>query len=142
MIWLIIKCLLIGAALVAIGYAVAARMGEAGWTSPELKRETRRTDLVGIGGIAALVLLLLSGCTQTPPPVREVTVTKEVPVPYHQPCPKAEDKPVVPKRVAEEHPVMPADEKAQIRILADKVLELFGYAATADEMMEACSKPR
>lgn len=93
---------------------------------------------------------LLAGCTT--PDVREVTVIKEVPVPYHQPCPKAEDKPVVPKRVAEEHPMpVPKDgsmqaaldaANAQVRILAGKVLELFGYADEADGVMTACSKER
>lgn len=90
--------------------------------------------------------LLLAAC-QTPP-VREVTVIKEVPAPYHLPCPKAEDKPVVPKRVAEEHPAMPTladgapDYAAVSRILAAKVLELFGYADQADAVMTACSKER
>lgn len=94
---------------------------------------------------------MLSGCTK--PDVREVTVIKEVPVPYHQPCPAAADKPVVPKRVAEEHPSMPAPKdgtmqaaldaaNAQVRILAGKVLELFGYADEADGVMTACSKER
>lgn len=106
--------------------------------------------------VVALVIALLAaaamlaGCA---PVVREVTVTKEVPVPYHQPCPKAADKPVVPKRVAEEHPVMPAAKDSslqaaldaaneQARILAGKVLELFSYADEADGVMTACSKER
>jgi hypothetical protein len=86
-------------------------------------------------------LVLLTAACATTPPVREITVTKEVPVPYHKPCPDAKDKPVVPKRVAEEHPVMPLDVNEQARILAGKVLELFGYADKADGIMTACSKP-
>jgi PBP1b-binding outer membrane lipoprotein LpoB len=93
--------------------------------------------------------LLFSACATTPTPIREVTVTKEVPVPYHQPCPNAVDIPGVPKRVAEEHPVMPKDAAqadgidwhAVSRILADKVLELFGYADKANGIMQACAKP-
>jgi len=85
------------------------------------------------------LVLLLTACAT--PQVREVTVTKEVPVPYHQPCPKVEDKPAAPKHVAEENPVMPTDLAAQTRILAAKVLELFSYADKADGIMTACSKP-
>ena len=88
----------------------------------------------------AAILMLLAAC-QTPP-VREVTVTRDVPVPYYQPCPKAADKPAVPRRVAEEHPVMPIDPTEQARILAAKVLELFGYAGQADAVMTECSRPR
>jgi hypothetical protein len=98
-----------------------------------------------IWGVALAILIglvLLSGCATTATPVREVTVTKEVPVPYYQPCPKAGDKPVVPKRVHDEHPVMPSDKDATIKILAAKVLELFSYATTADAELAECSRPR
>jgi hypothetical protein len=91
-------------------------------------------------------VFLLAGCASTPPP-REITVTKEVPVPYHEPCPKQADKPVVPKHVADEHPQMPkaadgtTDWYAVSRILGAKIIELFGYADRADGIMTACSKP-
>lgn len=92
--------------------------------------------------IPTIAALALSACSTTPKEVvREVTVTREIPVPYHQPCP-ASDKPVVPKRVADEHPVMPADGAARERILAAKVLELFGYAMQADAVMTECGRPR
>lgn len=84
--------------------------------------------------------LTLASCSTTPP-VREVTVTKEVPAPYAAPCPKPEDKPVRPKRVAEEHPVMPIDPVEQTRILAAKILEWITYGEAADGIMSACSKP-
>lgn len=95
-----------------------------------------------------LVLALLAGCATTEPAVREVTVIKEVPVPYLAPCPRPEDKPAVPRRVAEEVPAMPAlatgdpDWPAISRILGAKVLELFSYADQADAVMDACSKAK
>lgn len=95
---------------------------------------------VAIGALALCLMLSLAGCATTPA-VREVTVTKEVPVPYHEPCPKAGDKPVVPKHVAEERPVMPADPREQVLILAAKVVEMFSYADRADGVMTACAKP-
>lgn len=93
-------------------------------------------------GLLMAAAFTLSGCASTAPAVREVTVVKEVPVPFHQPCPKAEEVPVVPKRVAEEHPAMPPSVDDQVKILAAKVLELFGYADVADAELTACSKPR
>lgn len=88
--------------------------------------------------MAVAAAFLMTGCasTHTPGP----TVYKEVPVPYHAPCPKPGDKPALPKRVAAEHPVMPADHDARERILAAKVLEWIGYGDQADAVMTACSK--
>lgn len=83
--------------------------------------------------------LTIAACTT--PAVREITVTKEVPVPYAAPCPKPEDKPAQPKRVAEEHPAMPADPEAKSRILGAKILEWITYGEAADGVMTACSKP-
>ena len=85
-----------------------------------------------------LAALLLTACSTTPT-VREVTVTKEVPIPYAAPCPKPADIPAQPKRVALEHPVMPADPAAQARILAAKVLEWITYGESADGIMRACA---
>jgi hypothetical protein len=96
--------------------------------------------------ILAAAILSVAACTT--PKVREVTVTKEVPVPHYQPCPKAEDVPVLPKRVAEEHPTLPKqadgteDWKAISRILSAKVLELFGYGEQADALLTECARPR
>jgi hypothetical protein len=115
-----------------------------------ITRQRATEDALILSPVLLLLIglaLLLSACAQTPAPVREVTVTKEVPVPYHEPCPKQADKPAVPKRVAEENPAMPVladgttDWQGVSRILGAKVLELFGYADRADGIMGACSKP-
>ena len=90
--------------------------------------------------VCALVIVAALAACQTPA-VREVTVTKEVPAPYAAPCPKPEDKPIRPKRVAEDHPTMPADPGEQARILAAKLLEWLTYGDAADGVMTACSKP-
>ena len=84
--------------------------------------------------------LALAGCasTQTPEP-RIVTQTVNVPV--RAPCPDPSDVPQVPRRVAEEHPTMPADPNEQARILGAKVIELFGYAVRADALLRGCSAP-
>lgn len=109
---------------------------------------SKRPAYICVGVGSALLLLLLGGCAATATPPREVTVIKEVPVPYHQPCPAEADKPVVPKRVAEENPAMPKlsdgspDWHGISRILGSKVLELFGYAGEADAVIQECSKPR
>lgn len=89
--------------------------------------------------LAANAAVALTSCTT--PAVREVTVTKEVPVPYAAPCPKPADKPMRPKRVAEDHPVMPVDPGEQARILAAKLLEWLTYGESADGIMDACSRP-
>lgn len=89
--------------------------------------------------LAANATLALTSCSA--PAVREVSVVREIPVPYAAPCPKPADKPVRPKRVAEDHPVMPADPAAQARILAAKLLEWLTYGDAADGIMTACSKP-
>lgn len=88
--------------------------------------------------LALLAAFLLTGCAtdHTPGP----TVYKQVLVPVHAACPKPADKPVVPKHVADEHPAMPADPDQRDRILAAKILELFGYADKADGVMDACSR--
>lgn len=89
--------------------------------------------------IIILAFAQLAACSA--PAVREITVTKEVPAPYAAPCPKPADKPVRPKRVADEHPVMPTDTGEQARILAAKLLEWLTYGESADGIMDACSKP-
>jgi hypothetical protein len=98
-----------------------------------------------------LLLLLIAGCAGTPPPPVEKIVTHDVPVPYYQPCPAANDIPMLPKTVHEEHPVMPeAVDKTVIdqvlgasavreRILAGKILEYQTYAERADAVMRACA---
>lgn len=93
-------------------------------------------------GLIALALspMLMAGMCQTPA-VREITVTKEVPVPYAAPCPKPEDKPARPSRVAEDHPAMPPTAEQRERILAAKLLEWLTYGEAADGIMSACSKP-
>ena len=121
-----------------------------------MRRWTQRTRLRGTGksklpkamgserltspAATFLLALTLAACSTTPT-VREVTVTKEVPVPYAAPCPKPADIPAQPKRVAVEHPVMPADPTVQARILAAKVLEWIGYGEAASGVMTACSRP-
>ena len=99
--------------------------------------------------VALLLILLLAGCAHTPPAER--LVTRDVPVPYYQPCPKEADIPPLPKSVHEEHPVMPdAKDKAAInqllgaaaareRILAGKILEYRTYAERADAILHACA---
>ncbi|HEY1605639.1 MAG TPA: hypothetical protein VGF77_08560 [Allosphingosinicella sp.] len=96
--------------------------------------------------------LLLTACATTAPPADHI-VTREVPVPYYQPCPKAADIPAPPKSVHEEHPTMPeAADKAAVdqllgasaareRILAGKVLEYRTYAERADAILHACADP-
>lgn len=102
--------------------------------------------------LATVACLALSLAACQTPAVREITVTKEVPAPYAAPCPKPEDKPVRPKRVAEDHPVMPAPRDSsweealraaqeQGRILAAKLLEWLTYGEAADGIMTACSGP-
>lgn len=98
-----------------------------------------------------LLLLLMAGCAGTPPPPIEKIVTRDVPVPYYQPCPAENDIPVLPKTVHEEDPVMPeAVDKTAInqllgasaareRILAGKILEYQTYAESADAVMHACA---
>lgn len=104
------------------------------------------------GSFGFAVALLLAACAQTPPPAERI-VTRDVPVPYDQPCPAEEDIPAVPKTVHEEHPAMPeAKDKAAIdqvlgaaaareRILAGKVLEFETYAERADAILHACAAP-
>jgi hypothetical protein len=95
-----------------------------------------------------LLLLLIAGCASTPPV--EKIVTRDVPVPYYQPCPAEKDIPTPPKTVHEEHPTMPeAADKTAIdqvlgaavareRILAGKILEFQTYAERANAIMHAC----
>ena len=97
-----------------------------------------------------LFILLLAGCAQTPPPAERI-LTRDVPVPYYQPCPAEKDIPAPPKSVHEEHPAMPeAVDKAAIdqvlgaaaareRILAGKILEYRTYAERADAILHACA---
>lgn len=91
------------------------------------------------------LVLALVGCATTPPPVERVVI-KEVPVPYHQPCPKASDLPQVPARVASETAV-PRDAAgntdwlAVSRVLGAKVLEWITYGEKADGLLSACSRP-
>jgi hypothetical protein len=100
--------------------------------------------------LIGFLAIVVSGCAvATPPPVREVTVTKEVPVPYAAPCPKPEDQPVLPSRVSDDRPVMPTDPKTGLpdykaiaAILSEKVIDLFSYGHQADAVMSACSHPR
>jgi len=99
----------------------------------------------------ALLALLLAGCGTTPTPPVERIVTKEVPVPYYQPCPAENDIPRVPKSVHEEHPAMPQARDRQAidqvlgaaaareRILAAKILEYRTYSEHADAILHACA---
>ena len=103
-------------------------------------RRVKRSAKWQLVGAIVLSAGTLSSCSTTPT-VREITVTKEVPAPYAAPCPKPADKPVRPKRVAEEHPLMPADPEMKARILAAKILEWLTYGEAADGVMTACSKP-
>lgn len=98
------------------------------------------------------MLILLAGCMRTPPPAERI-VTRDVPVPYDQPCPAENDIPPVPKSVHEEHPAMPeaADKRAidqllgaaaaRERILAGKLLEYENYVERADSILRACAAP-
>ncbi|HEX4739201.1 MAG TPA: hypothetical protein VH331_16745 [Allosphingosinicella sp.] len=102
--------------------------------------------------VLILLAILLAGCARMPPPAERI-VTRDVPVPYDQPCPAETDIPTVPKSVHEEHPTMPeAKDKAAIdqllgaaaareRILAGKLLELETYAERADAILHACAAP-
>lgn len=101
--------------------------------------------------------LALAGCAHVPPAER--IVTRDVLVPYYQPCPRQADIPVAPKTVHEEHSVMPdaptpkdrADvagwiaalnaSHARERILADKVLEDRTYIERSQGVMGACARP-
>jgi hypothetical protein len=99
--------------------------------------EIMKRPLILVAGAA----LALCAC-QTKPVIREVTVTKEVLVPYHQPCPETGGKPDKPKRLAEEAPAMPADPVLRERLLAGKVFELSNYADQADAVMTECGRQR
>jgi hypothetical protein len=94
-------------------------------------------------------MVCLAACATTPPV--EKIVTRDVPVPYYQPCPKAVDIPAPPKLVHEEHPTMPeAADKAAVdqllgaaaareRILAAKILEYRTYSERAGAILHACA---
>ena len=84
--------------------------------------------------------LALAGCATTPAPEPRI-VTQTVNVPVRAPCPDPGDVPTLPRRVAEEHPTMPADPNEQARILGAKVIELFGYAVRADALLRGCAGP-
>jgi hypothetical protein len=111
-----------------------------------------KTDMARPTLAALAATVLLAACATTPPPAIKI-VTRDVPVPYYQPCPKAADIPAPPKSVHEEHPVMPeAQDKAAIdqllgaaaareRILAGKILEYRTYAERADAILHACAAP-
>jgi hypothetical protein len=101
--------------------------------------------------VLLLLALLLAGCgTARTPPVERI-VTREVPVPYYQPCPAEKDIPAPPRTVHEQHPAMPqAQDQAAIdallgaaaareRILAGKILEYRTYAERADAILHACA---
>ncbi|TXC63659.1 hypothetical protein [Sphingosinicella ginsenosidimutans] len=90
--------------------------------------------------MAGAAFAALAGCA-TPPAPEPRIVTQTVNVPVRAPCPDPADVPQVPRRVAEEHPQMPADPNEQGRILAAKVIELFGYAVRADALLRGCSGP-
>lgn len=87
------------------------------------------------------VALFVTGCSPKTV-VREVTVTKEVPVPYYQPCPRPEDKPQRPSRLASDHPVMPGTAEARELLMALKLLEWIGYGDQADAVLTECARPR
>ncbi len=101
--------------------------------------------------ILFLLAILLTGCAGTPPPPVERIITRDVPVPYDQPCPAENDIPARPKSVHEDHPAMPeAKDKSPIdqllgaaaareRILAGKILEYRTYAERADAILHACA---
>jgi hypothetical protein len=83
--------------------------------------------------------IALPGCTETVTEYRDRIVTKEVFVPVRAPCPERKDVPVVPGQISDEHPIRPTDPVERERILAGKVAELQGYAASADAIMKVCS---
>lgn len=87
---------------------------------------------------AAALSLALSGCATVE--YRDREVIREVPVPFHVPCPKPEEVPERPARVATEHPIRPADAGERERILAAKVIQWDGYGEVADAIMRSCSK--
>ncbi len=90
--------------------------------------------------LAAGSMLALISCATTPAPEPRI-VTQTVNVPVRAPCPDPADVPTLPRRIAEEHPAMPADPNEQARILAAKVIELFGYGVRADALLRACAAP-
>ena len=114
---------------------------------------TMRFSLLALG-------VCLAGCAgTTSPPVVKI-VTRDVPVPFYQPCPAAKDIPTPPKTVHDEYPTMPSApavrDKSDVagwiaqlraggereRILAAKVLEDRTYIETADRIMRACAAPK
>ena len=101
--------------------------------------------------VLVLLGLLLAGCsTDRTPPIERI-VTKDVPVPFYQPCPAEKDIPRPPRNVHEEHPAIPEAKDRQAidqllgaaaareRILAAKILEFRTYAERADAVLHACA---